>query len=179
MPTLEDRNQSIADYVEAYTGRGTFISESGFAQPEGEYCTVKLIVNIPYHHEVKRDIDGVTEETRGLRKLTYSVKAIGGDVNTGATAALHRLQSSFEADVPRRTLTDQEIGILETGEVTDISILVGSRIEDRAFLNITFSASMSEIFDYESAIESEIEIDPGVEPAQTLTVPTDPPECPV
>lgn len=180
MATIEDRNQSIADYVEAHTGRTTLIAESGFKQPETPYCTVKLIDINYYQHDIAEDLDGFTEKVRGLAKLVYSVQAIGGDdsAGTGANKVLHRLVASFSASLPRQSLAADEIAVQEIGKVTDVSMTVASRIEDRALVNLGFSASVAEEFAFDSAIETGIEIDAGIEPDQQLTVPTDQPDCP-
>lgn len=181
MATLEQRFQTFRTYVETYTGRTTYEADSGFTQPNPPYCTVKLILAKPYQHEVNRDIDGITEEIRGLTTLSYSVQAIGGDVEAGTDSlqTLKRLALSFSADVPQRFLTDQGIGVLDVGEVLGVSTITGSKIEDRSSMIITLSASVPEVFDYESATEATIEIDPGVDPAQTITIPPDEPACPV
>jgi hypothetical protein len=181
MATLEDRLQTLRGYVETYTSRPAYIADEAPTQPDLPYCTVKLINIKTFHHDTKRDIDGITEEVRGNKNLTYSIQAIGGDdaAGTGASQVLERLSSSFEADVPKRVLTDQEIGIIEVGDVTDISTVVGSIIEDRALINITLNASVPEVFDYESATDATIEVDTGVDPVQTITIPPDEPACPV
>lgn len=180
MATLEDRFQTVADYVETYTGRPTFEADSNFTQPDEPYNTVKLINESGYQHDTKEDIDGITEEVRGLSKLTYSIQSIGGDASagTGSAQILKRLKSSFNADVPRRVLTDEKIGILEIGNVIDISAITHSEIEDRSSLTITLSASIAEIFDYESSTETQLDINAGLDPVQTVIIP-DEPDCPV
>jgi hypothetical protein len=175
MATIKDRLKSVASYVETYTGRETLLEDSGFVQKIDAYATVKLIANVSYQHDTKMDIDGLNEEVRGLRKLSYSIRAIGGEADDD----LHRLKSSFDADVPLRSLTDQGIGVLVIGDVTDTSLVVAGRIEERAVLTITLSASVPEIFDFESATEAQVEVDPGLTPTENLIIPTDTPDCPV
>lgn len=181
MATLEDRLQTFRGYIETYGNRPAYVADAAPTQPTNPYFTVKLITLKTFHHDTKEDIDGITERVRGLKSLTYSIQAIGGDEagGTGATFALERLSSSFEADVPQRVLTDQEIGVVEVGDITDISTVVGSKIEDRAAMIVTLNASIAEIFDYESATEATIEVDPGLTPVQTITIPPDEPACPV
>ncbi len=180
MATLEDRIQSIRQYVADYAGRATYIAESGFTQPTSPYCTIKQIDVKHYHHDVAEDLDGFNERVRGLVDLTFGVQAIGGDepAGTGANKVLHRLIASLTASLPRQQLEADEIGIKEIGNVTDISIVVAGRIENRAVVNLVFSASVLEDFAFDSAIKTNIDLDAGMDPAQQITVPQEPPDCP-
>lgn len=180
MATLEDRLQTVMDYVEAWTGRTTYEADSGFTQPATPYCTVKLILENDYDFDVADDIDGFNQTVRGLTRLDYSIQAIGGDAAAGTSAnkVLHRLLSSFKADLPREALEREEMGILSIGDVIDISTEVGGEIEDRAALTIGLSASIEETFDFETATTIGVEVDPGMDPPNNLTIP-DEPDCPV
>lgn len=180
MATLEERTQTIADYVETYTGRSTFITDSNYTQPDTPYCTVKIIDITYSEKDIVEDVDGFSEKVRGLARLTCSIQAIGGDesAGTGANKVLHRLKASFTASLPRQVLEAEEIGVQILGKVTDLSIVVGSKIEERALINIDLSASIAETFTFDSATEVNIDLDAGPDPAQQITVPQDPPDCP-
>lgn len=180
MATLEDRLQTVMDYVEAWTSRTTYEADSNFTQPTSPYCTVKLINENDYDFDVAEDTDGFHQVVRGLTRLDYSIQAIGGDAVAGTSAnkVLHRLLASFKADLPRETLEKEEIGVILIGDVIDISTEVGGTIEDRAALTITLSASIAETFDFQTAIKAGVEVDPGFDPPNKLTIPEEP-ECPV
>lgn len=180
MATLEDRVQTLADYVEAYTGRATFLADSNFTQPGTPYCTIKLINSNFSDKDIVTDTDGFHQEVRGLARLDYSIQAIGGNevAATGAFRVLKILTLSFQADLPREALTTQGIGVVEIGEVRDASLVVGSNIEDRAMFILGVSASIPETYNFDTATQIEAELDSGVEPANSIVAPQDPPDCP-
>lgn len=173
--TQEDVVQAMANWVAKWTGRTTYIAESGFTQPATPYCTVKALADRSPSFDIVELTSITSEKVRGLVDIDFEIQAIGGDesAGTGAMSVLGRLARARHASLPRQELEVVGIGPNSADGPRDISMVVGGIIEDRAVMIMTVSCSINQTFVMDTSMEAEINIE-----GETIISPPDPVPCP-
>lgn len=175
-PTWEEVETAIVAWVKAGSGLAdgkVLLGNQGESSPDGAYIEVKIDGPFPFGQPVvEHFFDGarpagqeLEERTTVSAEITVSLQAFGryGTDATGSAtgrAILAKTQLALELASIRDALNDAGLGLVDKGNVIDLSKTYGADFESRGSLDLRFSLkqSASEFTTYIETVEIDSEI---------------------
>lgn len=171
MSTIENIENVVRSWVEAISGRETYIENQMGPTPENPYCTVHIQSAKYMPYDVKTyDFDNGQQTMRGQTLITFAISCWDGQ---DVLQVANRIRRSIEADARRFDI----FSISGKGAVSDVQDLTAEyrgELQRRAEFNLSIYTVLNEIFDIECFERTNLTV--GGDEAVTIGTDDPPPQ---